>query len=93
MAMVLATLARGPLSHRGAPVGVSTGLVGAPFFLMLLVRSRRQIVWHHRRRGSGRAMRSVRSFVASTSSRAAEVVALIGPNGAASRRSCAFSAD
>jgi len=45
MALVLADLgARTALSPAELPVGVITGLVGAPFFLVLLVRSRREIV-------------------------------------------------
>lgn len=45
MALVLADLgARTALAPAELPVGVITGLVGAPFFLVLLVRSRREIV-------------------------------------------------
>jgi iron complex transport system permease protein len=45
MALVLADLgARTALAPAELPVGVITGLVGAPFFLALLVRSRRVIV-------------------------------------------------
>jgi iron complex transport system permease protein len=45
MALVLADLgARTVLAPAELPVGVITGLVGAPFFLALLVRSRRVIV-------------------------------------------------
>jgi iron complex transport system permease protein len=45
MALVLADLgARTALAPAELPVGVITGLVGAPFFLALLVRSRREIV-------------------------------------------------
>jgi len=45
MALVLADLgARSALAPAELPVGVITGLVGAPFFLALLVRSRRVIV-------------------------------------------------
>lgn len=45
MALVLADLgARTALAPAELPVGVITGLVGAPFFLALLVRSRRAIV-------------------------------------------------
>ena len=44
-ALVLADLgARTLLAPAELPVGVITGLVGAPFFLLLLVRSRRVIV-------------------------------------------------
>ena len=45
MALVLADLgARTALAPAELPVGVITGIVGAPFFLALLVRSRRVIV-------------------------------------------------
>jgi iron complex transport system permease protein len=45
MALVLADLgARTALAPAELPVGVITGLVGAPFFLVLLLRSRREIV-------------------------------------------------
>jgi len=45
IALVLADLgARTALAPAELPVGVITGLVGAPFFLFLLVRSRREIV-------------------------------------------------
>jgi len=45
MALVLADLgARTALAPAELPVGVITGIVGAPFFLALLVRSRREIV-------------------------------------------------
>ncbi|MEO8633141.1 MAG: iron ABC transporter permease [Chloroflexota bacterium] len=45
MALVLADLgARTALAPAELPVGVITGLIGAPFFLVLLVRSRREIV-------------------------------------------------
>jgi len=45
IALVLADLgARTVLAPAELPVGVITGLVGAPFFLVLLVRSRREIV-------------------------------------------------
>ncbi len=45
MALVLADLgARTALAPAELPVGVITGLVGAPFFLVLLVRSRRDLV-------------------------------------------------
>ncbi|HJW49203.1 MAG TPA: iron ABC transporter permease [Candidatus Limnocylindria bacterium] len=45
IALVLADLgARTALAPAELPVGVITGLVGAPFFLVLLVRSRREIV-------------------------------------------------
>ncbi len=45
MALVLADLgARTALAPAELPVGVITGLVGAPFFLVLLVRSRRELV-------------------------------------------------
>ena len=45
IALVLADLgARSALAPAELPVGVITGLVGAPFFLALLVRSRRVIV-------------------------------------------------
>jgi iron complex transport system permease protein len=45
MALVLADLgARSALAPAELPVGVITGLIGAPFFLALLVRSRRVIV-------------------------------------------------
>ena len=45
MALVLADLgARTALASAELPVGVITGIVGAPFFLALLVRSRRVIV-------------------------------------------------
>lgn len=45
MALVLADLgARTALAPAELPVGVITGLVGAPFFLALLVRSRRVLV-------------------------------------------------
>jgi iron complex transport system permease protein len=44
-ALVLADLgARTMLAPAELPVGVITGLIGAPFFLLLLVRSRRVIV-------------------------------------------------
>jgi len=43
--LVLADLAaRSIIPPAELPVGVITGLVGAPFFLILLVRSRRMIV-------------------------------------------------
>ena len=45
IALVLADLgARTALAPAELPVGVITGIVGAPFFLALLVRSRREIV-------------------------------------------------
>lgn len=45
IALVLADLgARTALAPAELPVGVITGLIGAPFFLVLLVRSRREIV-------------------------------------------------
>ena len=44
-ALVLADLgARTMLAPAELPVGVITGIIGAPFFLVLLVRSRRVIV-------------------------------------------------
>src|SRR5438874_926311 len=68
--LVLADLgARSAFAPAELPVGVLIGLLGAPFFLLLLVRARRREVACPRssRGPSPRAMARARSFAASTS--------------------------